>query len=136
MRGLWAAVAVAVAVVACQQGPAGGDTAAGLVTESDSMSCGTTSTIFTNHTANAKDLHVRSTWRCTMVDTIRPPYGRLVVFDAQGRVSQGQDVQLPYGETHRGSFTIPGGGGRLVLECRGDRILEGNGCQWSYSYSP
>lgn len=110
-----------------------GDLAAGLVTEADSMRCGTRATLYTNHTAQAKDLHVRASYNCIEVDTLRPPSGRLVVLDAQGRVVQNQDVEIPAGTTHRGTFTV-GGGGRLELDCRGFGV--GTGCTWSYSYSP
>lgn len=121
-----------VALAACapeNQGSAAG----GLVTEADSLRCGATSTLYTNHTAAPKDLHVRVSYDCMSDDTLRPATGRLVVLDAQNRVVQNQDQALTAGTTHRGTFTVTAGA-RLVLECRGFSV--GIGCRWSYSYAP
>lgn len=132
MRTLLPAIALHLTLLAACS-PPGQQQAVGLVTESDSMTCGTTSTLYTNHTTNPKDLHVRASYNCIAEDSIHPPVGRLVVLDAQNKVVQNQDVQIPALTTHRGTFTVPGGA-RLVFECGGVRISVG--CQWSYSYSP
>lgn len=135
MRLTWQVLALSTVVLAACDPPGGPPVSAGLVTEADSLQCGSSAVLYVNHTANAKDLHVHASYNCIMDDSIRPPAARLYVVDAQNKVVPGQDVQIPSGTPHRGTFTVPGGGS-LKLECPGISLLHAGGCQWSYSYSP
>src|SRR3954467_4389746 len=95
----------AVLLVACKP-PDAPEVSAGVVTEADSMQCGSSAVLYVNHTANAKDLHVRASYDCIMEDTIRPGAARLYVVDAQNKVVPNQDVLIPPGPPHRGTFTV------------------------------
>lgn len=129
-----ALAAVAAAVLAAACAPDDDQTRSGsLVTEADSLRCGRTAVLYSNHSVNAKDLHVRASSDCISDDSLNVRPARLVVLDGQNRVVQNQDVTIPQGTTHRGTFTVPGGA-RLQLECPGFSV--GIGCRWSYSYSP
>lgn len=127
--------ALAAGLAACAPEGDDGETAAGLVTEADSLRCGQNGVLYTNHTAKARDLHVRVRNDCTELtdDTMPPPPARLVVLDAQNRPVPGQDVSIPGGTTHRGTMSVPGGA-RLRLECSVSRS-RGTGCSWHYQYA-
>jgi hypothetical protein len=131
-RGLLG-IALLVAMAACGDKD-DGQAAAGLVTEADSMVCGTTAVLYNNHTANPKDLHVRVKNNCVedTMDTMPPPPARLVVLDAQGRPVPGQDISIPSGTTHRGTMTVPANA-RMRLECSTGRAR--TGCSWFYQYA-
>lgn len=111
-------------------GPGAPDDAALMANETDTLRCHTTESVYTNHTGNQRDLHVRLANNCMPTDTIRMPPAHIRVLQQGGAVAQ--DVTVDYGKTHRGTFTVPPGGS-LELVCPEGFSLEA-GCPWTYSY--
>lgn len=118
------------ALLACGPGSGAEEAMALMAQESDTLSCHTTESVYTNHTGNGRDLHVRLTNDCFPVDTLRMPPAHIRVKNAAGGVVT--DITVDWDKTHRGTFTIPAGGS-LELECP-QGALTTDGCPWTYSY--
>lgn len=111
--------------------PAGDDRAdAAIATESDVTPCGRTDTIYVNHTTVAKELFIRATNFCGRNEPTLLP-GRIWVSDSAGNVIGGQEADLLFKRTHRGTFMVPGGA-HIRLECP-DHLTATEGCAWQYS---
>lgn len=83
---------------------------AALVTESDITQCGHTEAVYTNHTTSAKSVHVKVKNECFGRDILNTDSARVWVRDAQGGVVNHPDVKIPHDGSHRGTFSVPGGG--------------------------
>lgn len=127
---VWTVLA-ALTAFACR--PADDAAASLLITETGVVACSHTSDIYTNHTTSPRDLHVKVTSGCIGRDTLAIDSARVWVRDAQGGVYNRQDVRIGYQQTHRGTFTVPGGAS-LRVECPDSLFRSEDGCSWEYRY--
>lgn len=129
LPGTFAILATATVLAACP--PPGEQTAAGLATEADTTRCATTERIYKNHGTLTKELFVTVSHECGL-DTLPPiTWARVSVRDSAGNVVNNQQDSIAFGDTHRGSFLVPGGG-TVRVECPRSELVR-HGCPWKYS---
>ncbi len=106
-----------------------GQSFASLITETDSLRCGTSEVIHKNRGKDTLRFHIKVRDFC--LDTL-PELGvsRVIVEDSMGRALT---IDTVVGQTFRGTLALPPGT-RIKLECLRTSVFPAQ-CVWEYKYN-